>query len=113
MMALVLKHRALRLLTGCESGNGFESWRLLVKTLEPQAAGRHLGMLAQVLSPELGANLSGPQGLERFPDLLQTWENAIETYSRTTGNPIPESILTATLIQRAPPRYPEVLASQH
>ena len=102
VLALVLKQRALRLLMGVEPGNGFEGWRQLVKLLEPTAAGRHRGLLSQVLAPDLGSGLGGQQGVERFGDLLQGWENNLELYARTTGNRLPEDILTATLVQRAP-----------
>jgi len=102
VLALVLKQRALRLPMGVEPGNGFEGWRQLVKLLEPTAAGRHLGLLSQVLAPDLGSGLGGQQGVERFGGLLQGWENNLELYARTTGNRLPEDILTATLVQRAP-----------
>jgi hypothetical protein len=81
VLALVLKQRALRLLMGVEPGNGFEGWRQLVKLLEPTAAGRHLGLLSQVLAPDLGSNLSAQAGLERFGDMLQAWENNLELCS--------------------------------
>ena len=113
MMTLVLKHRALRLLMGCEPGNGFESWRLLVKTLEPQAAGRHLRTLAQVLSPELGANLSGPQGLEeRFSDLLQTWENRNRELQQNDGKPDSRGHPHCHTYPTGPFRYPELLVAE-
>ena len=101
VLAMILKHKALRLLMGVEPGNGFEGWRVLVRTMEPTAAG-HLGLLSQVLAPDLGSALQGQAALDRFGDLLQSWENNLEAYSRATGNRIPEEILTATLVQRAP-----------
>ena len=102
VLAMILKQKALRLLMGVEPGNGFEGWRVLVRTMEPTAAGRHLGLLSQVLAPGLGSALQGQAALDRFGDLLQSWENNLEAYSRATGNRIPEEILTATLVQRAP-----------
>ena len=73
-----------------------------MRTLEPTAAGRHLGLLSQLFAIDLGTTLQGQAALDRFGDLLHTWENNLETYGRATGNRIPEEILTATLVQRAP-----------
>jgi len=86
---MILKQKALRLLMGVEPGNGFEGWRILVRTMEPTAAGRHLGLLSQVLAPDLGSALQGQAALDRFGDLLQRWENNLEAYSRATENRIP------------------------
>ena len=58
ILAILLKDRAQRIMMRAPVGNGFEVWRKLKETFEPAAAGRQLGLLQAILSPDLEAATS-------------------------------------------------------
>ena len=103
VLAMLLRGRALRMLMSVGQGEGLESWRVLVRHFEPEAAGRLPGFLSTVLSPDLGATLPQAQIPDKYPDLLTAWGNSLEQYHRSAPQKIGDEILTAVLISRSPP----------
>ena len=51
LLVQLCKGKARNIARGVEEGNGFKLWRALLREYEPDAAGRHQGMLGGLLAP--------------------------------------------------------------
>ena len=81
---------------GVVAQNGLEAWRQLVEWYQPRSGSRGLGLLTEVLQWDFGTSK------DAYGQKLKDWENATMEYNRVAAEPVPDSILLAVLISRAP-----------
>ncbi len=54
MLVLQVKGKALEICRSVVAGHGYDAWRRLRQEYEPDAAGRHMGMLMSIITPNFG-----------------------------------------------------------
>ena len=77
LLVLTTSGAALLEIRNCQMGNGLEAWRRLSRRYASAVAGRKLGLLTVVLSPDL------PVEQDRLIDALNVWEQNITKYEAT------------------------------
>ena len=75
-----------------EAGNGFETWRRLSQRFSLPDATRHVSLLTRILEWKFNT--------QTFEQDFNAWETVKAKYEQQTGNPIPDSVLVATLMNK-------------
>ena len=92
-----LRNQSLQLLMNCESGNGLEAWRLLVRNEESSSGSTRVAHLTALLRTTFSGKL------EIFEEELQRFEGEVKRYSQVYNEALPDSIHQALLKSNAPP----------
>ena len=109
LLVQLCKGKARNVARGTEEGNGFKLWRALLREYEPDAAGRHQGMLGGLLAPTSWANLNKHDFESKFIE----WEQAIVEYERQSHKRFDDDNKVAVVLKWAPAELKASLLSGH
>ena len=109
LLVQLCKGKARNIARGVEEGNGFKLWRALLREYEPDAAGRHQGMLGGLLAPTSWANLDKHSFESKFVE----WEQAIVEYERQSHKRFDDDNKVAVVLKWAPADLKHSLLSGH
>ena len=93
LLVLVCKGPAMQEVRRAQTSqgdNGFEAWRLLVKRYEPAERNRAFGLLNSVLQHKFDT--------KDILTSLSEWEERARSYERSSGERLPDGVLTATIL---------------
>eukprot|EP00435_Cladocopium_sp_Y103_P027470 s353_g6.t1 len=89
--------RALQVLMNVENGSGFQAWKALCETYEPNVGGRHTAMLMGIIGPAW-ENTKEADLLEA----LESWEVMVRRYEVQSNETISDAMKVAVLMRHAP-----------
>ena len=90
--------RALQVLMNVESGNGFQAWKALCETYEPDVGGRHTAMLMGIIAPPWESVKEAD-----FLEAVETWEVQIRRYETQSHENVSDAMRVAVLMKHSPP----------
>ena len=90
LLALITEDSAKLIVRQNESGNGFETWRLLCQKFTLPGAAKDVGLLSKIMNFTFRTS--------DFDKDFDQWENLKKRYERQTKSLIPDSVLIALLL---------------
>eukprot|EP00971_Amphidinium_carterae_P336756 6473294-Amphidinium_carterae.1 len=96
-LAMLCRDGALQQLRLCETGNGFEAYRQLLKRYDPQNNTRGLARLARCINPSFAAD-----DLSKLLDSIVAWEKDVLLCEQISGAALAEPVKCAVLVEKAP-----------
>ena len=92
MLAQMCTDSARLLVRQNVGNNGFETWRRLHEKFSLPDATRHVSLLTRILDWNFKT--------ETFEQDFNAWETVKAKYEQQTGQPLPDSVLVATLMNK-------------
>ena len=90
-----MKHRALRLVRGVSDQNGYETWRVLMKDMQPSTRQRSLALVQSLNKVKFESTKSVSEQLPQF-------EMMIREYERTSNSTYPDDLKVAAVLSALP-----------
>ena len=97
ILAQSVDGKALSVMMNVERQNGFEAWKALVDTYQPDLGGRHTSMLMGIISPSWEAVTEGD-----FLEALENWEVLVRRYQDQATDVVSNATKIAVLMKYSP-----------
>ena len=106
-----LDGKAFNIVRACDS-NGLEAWRLLKREYAGREAGRKTAMLRLLLNPGEEWQRTLSEG-KTIIEILMRWEFLVTECETTSGQPVPDDMRVATVIEHLPEPYRTLVRNGH